>query len=87
MYRCKPGGLDDYCYVYATESISDSWNSLLRIIGREDLIGDERYTSSELRFNRKEEVDKMVEDWTLQHTKYEVMNTCARPGGRGGGRC
>ena len=44
MYRCKPGGLDDYCYVYATESISDSWNSLLRIIGREDLIGDERYT-------------------------------------------
>ena len=80
MYRCKPGGLDDYCYVYATESISDSWNSLLRIMGREDLIGDERYATAELRFQRKDEVDALVEDWTSQHTKYEVMNTLASQG-------
>lgn len=80
MYRCKPGGLDDYCYVYATESISDSWNSLLKVMGREDLIGDERYATAELRFQRKEEVDALVENWTMQHTKYEVMNTLASQG-------
>ena len=62
MYRCKPGGLDDYCYVYATESVSDSWNKLLKVIGRDDLIGDERYATGDLRFQRKDEVNKMVED-------------------------
>ena len=80
MYRCKPGGLDDYCYVYATESVSDSWNKLLKVIGRDDLIGDERYATGDLRFQRKEEVNKMVEDWTMQHTKYEVMNILAEKG-------
>lgn len=80
MYKCKPGGPDDYCYIYATESIADSWNQLLRIMGRDDLIGDERYATSELRFQRKEEVDKLVGDWAMQHTKYEVMNQCASQG-------
>ena len=49
-------------------------------MGREDLIGDERYATSELRFQRKEEVDRLVGDWAMQHTKYEVMNTCASQG-------
>ncbi len=80
LYRCKPGGPDDYCYVYATESVADSWNRLLEVMGREDLKGDERYATGELRFQRREEVDGIVEEWTMKHTKYEVMNTLAQAG-------
>jgi len=80
MYRCKPGGLDDYCYIYATDSISDGWNTLLTTMDREDLIGDERYDTGEKRYARRDEIDAMVEGWTQQHTKYEVMNLLAPQG-------
>ena len=74
MYRCKPGGPDDYCYVYAGEAVAGCWENLLKVMGREDLIGDERYATGDERYQRKDEVDALVEEWTSQHTKYEVMN-------------
>ena len=77
MYPCKPGGPDDYCYVYASDWVAGSWEGLLRGMGREDLIGDERYDTDPKRRQRQAEVDALVEEWTLQHTKYEVMNRLA----------
>jgi len=80
MFPCKPGGLDDYCFVYAGDDVPGAWESLLRIIGREDLIGDERYSTHARRYERRAEVNALVEGWTLQRTKYEVMNTLAPQG-------
>ena len=39
--RCKPGGPNDYIYVVFQPQI---WDALLRTMGREDLIDDERFT-------------------------------------------
>ena len=80
MFACKPGGPDDYCYIIATDFQPGSWHALLRGIGREDLIGDERYETDPARRERQDEVDALIEEWTLQHTKHEVMNRLAQLG-------
>jgi formyl-CoA transferase len=67
--RCKPGGPNDYIYVVFQPQI---WEPLLRTMGREDLIGDERYSTPAARLQRLDEVYSLVEAWTMQYTKFEV---------------
>jgi formyl-CoA transferase len=74
VYPCKPGGPNDYVYIYTSRwAGSRDWESLLEVIGRPDLIGDERYATARARFERHHEVDAMVTAWTRQHTKVEAM--------------
>ena len=47
--------------------------SVLKLIGREDLIGDERYATPDARLQREAEVDAIVTDWTKERTKQEAM--------------
>ncbi|MGQ4808327.1 Formyl-CoA:oxalate CoA-transferase [Candidatus Entotheonellaceae bacterium PAL068K] len=69
--RCKPDGPNDYIYVVFQPQI---WEPLLHTMGREDLVGDARYSTPEARVNRLDEVYTLVEEWTLQRTKFEVMD-------------
>ena len=68
--RCKPGGPNDYIYVVFQPQI---WEPLLRTMGREDLIGDERFDTPAARLKRLDEVYALVESWTLKYTKFDVM--------------
>ena len=68
--RCKPGGPNDYIYVVFQPQI---WDPLLRTMGREDLIDDERFATPAARLKRLDEVYALVESWTLTYTKFEVM--------------
>jgi len=76
-YRCHPGGPNDYVFVFAQQQM---WHPLLRAIGREDLIGDARYETAEARWQRKAEVDALVEGWTSQRPKHEVMKMLSGAG-------
>src|SRR5690349_2805469 len=49
LYPCKPGGPNDYVYVFCSRANPEHWRRLLRTIGREDLVGDARYDSNEAR--------------------------------------
>lgn len=69
--RCKPGGANDYVYVVFQPQI---WDRLLQAMGREDLIGDPRYSTPAARLQRLDEVYALVESWSLQHTKFEVTD-------------
>ncbi|MFQ5874708.1 MAG: CaiB/BaiF CoA transferase family protein, partial [Dehalococcoidia bacterium] len=80
LYKCKPGGRDDYAYIFAAEPPFGVWDKLLQAIGREDLIGDERYATATARFERRDEVDPIIEGWTMQHTKHEVMRILGEVG-------
>jgi formyl-CoA transferase len=73
IYPCHPGGPDDYCFIYTSRAGNEHWERLLRIIGREDLIGDERFATPELRCEHEDEVDAVLSEWTRRHTKEEVM--------------
>ncbi len=76
-YRCAPGGPNDYVFILAQQQM---WEPLLRAIGREDLIGDPRYHTPEARWEHREEVNALIEQWTSQRPKYEVMRILAEAG-------
>lgn len=73
IYPCKGGGPNDWCYVYTSRANPQHWERLLKIMGREDLIGDPRFDSPQERFKNRHEVDTMIAEWTKHHDKLEVM--------------
>ncbi|MCZ6873886.1 MAG: CoA transferase [bacterium] len=79
-YPCKPGGPNDYVFVFVHYNIPAMWDGCLRAMQREDLIGDERYRATLARLDRREEVEKIFTDWSMSHTKYEVLEALGRQG-------
>jgi formyl-CoA transferase len=73
IYPCKGGGPNDWCYVYTSRANPQHWERLLKIMGREDLIGDARFDSPQERFKNRHVVDEMIAEWTRHHDKFEVM--------------
>jgi formyl-CoA transferase len=69
-YRCRPGGPNDYAFIFVQQQM---WHPLLRAIGREDLVGDARYETAEARWKNRDEVNALVEAWTSERSKHEVM--------------
>jgi formyl-CoA transferase len=78
LYPCHPGGPNDYVYLLATTR--EMWDSLLRVIGREDLIGDPRYTEIPERNKHGTEVYALIREWTQQHGKFVVMDMMGKVG-------
>ena len=73
LYPCKPGGPNDYVYVFCSRANPEHWQRLLTVMGREDLKGDARYETQAARSERPAEVDAIVSEWTRRHTKEEAM--------------
>jgi formyl-CoA transferase len=76
LYACKGGGANDFCFIYtARDNITGNqqWNALLKVIGREDLIDDPRYSTPSDRFSRKEEVDDIIAPWMAEQDKRKAM--------------
>ena len=72
LYPCKPGGPDDYVAIVMA---GDSWDSILALADRADLIGDPRYATAESRQTRLDEVEEIIGSWTRTVTKFEAMET------------
>jgi len=49
------------------------WANFLRVVGREDLVGDKRYATREDRTNLKDEVDALVEVWSKKRSAEEIL--------------
>jgi len=77
VFKSAPGGSDDYVMVHIR---GQAWETALALIGREDLIGDERYETDEARAEHADEVTKIMTDWTSQRTKYEAFHALAPAG-------
>jgi formyl-CoA transferase len=76
LYHCKPGGPNDYCFIYGSRagaSGNRQWQRLLVAIGRDDLVDDPRFASPELRYEHYEIVDGVINEWTMTKDKHEVM--------------
>jgi formyl-CoA transferase len=80
IYPCKGGGPNDYVYVYTSRANPEHWKRLLGVLGREDLIGDARFDTSEARNKRPKEVDALVSEWTKKHDKHEAMRILGAAG-------
>src|SRR5690348_6262704 len=79
-YPCKPGGTNDYVYVYTSRTNPAHWQRLLEVIGRKDLAGDPRFDTGAARLNHEREVDDMISGWTRQHDKREAMRLLGEAG-------
>ena len=84
LFACKPGGPNDHVFINITRSATRHWQALLRAIGREDLIADERFATSEARLEHREDAEALVSAWCLEHTKTEVMETIQGAGAPAG---
>ncbi len=73
IYPCKPGGPNDYVYLLTSRANPEHWPRLLKLIGREDLIGAKRYATPDARLQCEAEVDAIVTGWTKERTKQEAM--------------
>jgi len=80
IYPCKPGGPNDYVYLLTSRANPEHWPRLLKLIGREDLIGDPRYETPDARLQHEAEVDAIVSGWTQARTKHEAMTQLSAVG-------
>jgi formyl-CoA transferase len=68
--RCAPGGPNDYIYVIIQPV---GWAPLTSLIGRPELATDPEWATPEARLSKLDKVFALVEEWTSQYTKWEVM--------------
>jgi formyl-CoA transferase len=80
LYRCKPGGPNDYVMVYSTRAGNWHWQRLLKLMGREDLANDPRFATPKLRVKHAQVVDALVGEWCAQRTKVEAMEPLQNDG-------
>jgi crotonobetainyl-CoA:carnitine CoA-transferase CaiB-like acyl-CoA transferase len=80
LYPCKPGGPNDYVYVFCSRANPEHWTRLLKVIGREDLVGDARYNTNQARSERAAAVDEIIAAWTRQQTKEDAMRIIGEAG-------
>ena len=70
--RCAPGGPNDYIYVIVQPV---GWAPIARLIGREELADDPQWATPEVRLSKLDKMFAMIEEWTEEHSKFEVMDS------------
>lgn len=77
IFPCHPGGPDDYI---AMVLAGDSWETILAVADRADLIGDERFATEEARLGHVREMEEVITAWTMTKTKHDAMGILAELG-------
>src|SRR6201995_3841636 len=80
LYPCAPGGPNDYVYIMTSRANPEHWDRLLKVVGREELIGDVRYLTPMDRLAREPEVDEVIAAWTRTRTKHDAMRAVGDAG-------
>lgn len=69
-YRCK--GDDRWCAIAVFTD--KEWESLCRVIGKQELAQDSRFATLQGRIAHIDELDRLIEEWTIQRIAEEVMD-------------
>src|ERR1700746_790892 len=64
IYSGQPGGPNDYVFLFTSHANPEHWRRLLRVIGREDLLEDPRFTTATARARHEAEVHALLSEWT-----------------------
>lgn len=81
LYACKPGGPNDYVFIYTSRwPGSKQWEQLLDTIGCSDMKNDPRFATPESRYVHREEMNPFITAWTSKRTKLEAMEELGKAG-------
>jgi len=69
--KCAPGGPNDYIYVIVQPV---GWAPIAELIGRPELADDPDWNTPSARLSKLDKMFALIEEWTEQHTKWEVMD-------------
>jgi len=75
-YRCK----GDDMWVGIAISSDEEWVCFCKAIGNPPWTKDERFADNLGRWHNQDELDKLIEEWTIEHDHYEVMNILQKAG-------
>ena len=70
IYRCR--GDDRWAAI--TVYTDEEWRSFCQAIGNPSWTKEERFSTQLSRWQNQEEMDKLIESWTIDKEDYEVMN-------------
>src|SRR6202042_607349 len=77
IFKCAPGGDNDYVYMLCTTP--EMWKAMWTTIGRTDVLDDPRFDRKE-RAKNMDELIAILEGWTGQRSKHEVMKLMGEAG-------
>ena len=80
VFRCSPGGHNDYVFIYTSRATNSHWERLCEVIGRLDMRDDPRYETPPMRGNHNKEICAEIEKWTMKLTKHEAMEKLGAAG-------
>jgi formyl-CoA transferase len=69
--RTAPGGPNDYIYVIVQPP---GWAPIANLIGKPELAEDPDWATPAARLDKLDKMFALIEQWTEQHTKFEVMD-------------
>jgi formyl-CoA transferase len=69
--KCKPGGPNDYVYVIVQPQ---GWAPITQLLGRPELANDPDWNTPEVRLPKLGKMFQLIEEWTAEHTKWEVLD-------------
>ena len=75
-YRCK--GEDEWVVIAVAND--EEWDSFRRAIGNPPWAGEKRFSDHLSRLKNHDELDKLIEEWTIRHDHYEVMHILQQTG-------
>ena len=73
-YRCRDG------HIMAGVLLDAHWKRLARLLGRPELGDDPAYATAPARIERRAEVDRMLEEWTAEHSVTEAVDALVGAG-------
>jgi crotonobetainyl-CoA:carnitine CoA-transferase CaiB-like acyl-CoA transferase len=80
IFPCKPGGPNDWVYVFNSHNNPEHWRRTAKIMGRPEWADDPEFLDRDKRTNHADEVNAMVTAWTQQRTKHEAMEILGAAG-------
>jgi crotonobetainyl-CoA:carnitine CoA-transferase CaiB-like acyl-CoA transferase len=69
-YQCKDGG-----WFAISASNQNTAERLLRVVGGDELVNDDRFATNAVRVEYSDDLDKLIENWAISRTLVDVLAT------------
>lgn len=76
-YPCAPGGPNDYVFISGQPQM---WRAFVNVLGRPELSEDPRFATEQARWENREALNAIIEAWTRERSKHEVMRLLGEAG-------